>query len=242
MHHLGFVLPWMMLAMMGAFHGLNPAMGWLFAVSLGFQERRTRAVVKALGPIAAGHLLAIAAVVLPVALLQVVIPNRVVMILSGIAMLSYAVYKIATRFRHPRWVGMRITSYELMSWSALMAAAHGAGLMLIPAIAALSRDNAAVEAMPAEEMSSVMQDGHAHHMQMAVGRTHGGEELISAILAVSLHTLSMLLVMGVIAVTVYRWLGVGILRRAWVNLDVLWTGALAIAGGITLIVALWPMR
>ncbi|MCA9860729.1 MAG: hypothetical protein KC438_13455 [Thermomicrobiales bacterium] len=238
MFHLDFLLPWIMLALMGAFHGLNPAMGWLFAVSIGFQERRTGAVLKALGPIAAGHLLAIAAVVLPVALLRVVVPNRTVMVLGGVVMLAYAIYKIATRFRHPRWIGMRVTSRELVSWSALMAAAHGAGLMLIPAIAALSHDPAVV-AMSSEELSSSMHAGHAHHMQMTVEQRHDGNALVSAILAVSLHTLSMLVVMGAIAVVVYRWLGVGILRRAWVNLDVVWTGALAIAGGVTLGLAFW---
>ena len=135
MMHLDTAWPWITLALLGAFHGLNPAMGWLFAVSIGFQERRTSAVIRALGPIALGHALAIAAVAVPVALLQIVLPPRAMMVVGGLALLGYAFYKIATRFRHPRWVGMRITSLELVSWSALMAAAHGAGLMLVPALA-----------------------------------------------------------------------------------------------------------
>lgn len=234
-HHISLLLPWITLALLGAFHGLNPAMGWLFAVSLGFQEQRTRAVVKALGPIALGHLLAIAAIAIPVGLLQVVLPERAVMVLGGVILLGYAAYKVITRFRHPRWIGMRITSWELVSWSALMAAAHGAGLMLIPALAALSRND------PPAAMASSMPAGHAHHMDMVMTQDSGTPALVEAIAAVSLHTAAMLLVMGVIAIVVYRWIGVGILRRAWFNLDLVWTGTMAVAGGITLALGLWPI-
>jgi len=235
MDRIAELLPWIMLIALGAFHGLNPAMGWLFAVSLGFQERRTGAVVKALGPIAAGHFLAIAAIALPVALLGVVIPTGLMMFLGGAAMLGYAAYKIATRFRHPRWVGMRVTPIELVSWSALMAAAHGAGLMLIPALAGLSSDESSVAAM-----DHSMGGDHAHHLSMASTQSEGGQEVLVAIAAVSLHSLAMLLMMGIVAVLIYRWVGVGILRRAWINLDLIWTGALVVAGTLTLGVAIWP--
>ena len=235
MDHTQTALPWITLALLGAFHGLNPAMGWLFAVSLGFQERRTGAVVRALGPIAAGHLLAIAAIALPVAFLQLVIPTRGVMVAGGLAMIGYAVYKVATRFRHPRWIGMRVTPLELVSWSALMAAAHGAGLMLIPALAGISRSN------PPVAMASSTHSGHEHHLQQAMDQGSGGNEVVTAFAAITLHTVSMLIVMGLVAVLVYRWVGVGILRRAWINLDVVWIGAMAVVGGITLGVALWPM-
>jgi hypothetical protein len=235
MDHVSLLLPWVTLALLGAFHGLNPAMGWLFAVSLGFQEQRTGAVVKALGPIALGHLLAIAAIAIPVGLLQIVLPERAVMVLGGLILLGYAAYKVMTRFRHPRWVGMRVTSLELVSWSALMAAAHGAGLMLIPALAGLSRDE------PAAAMASSMPEGHAHHMPMATEDDSGLSALAEALAAISLHTLAMLLVMGLIAIAVYRWIGVGILRRAWFNLDLVWTGTMAVAGGITLVFGLWPL-
>lgn len=237
MDHISLLLPWITLALLGAFHGLNPAMGWLFAVSLGFQEQRTGAVIKALGPIALGHLLAIGAIAIPVGLLQVVLPERAVMVLGGMVLLGYAAYKVITRFRHPRWIGMRITSWELVSWSALMAAAHGAGLMLIPALAGLSRN----EPSMAMAMASPMPSGHAHHMEMVAAQDSGTGALVEALAAVSLHTMAMLLVMGVIAIAVYRWIGVGILRRAWFNLDLVWTGTMAVAGGITLALGLWPM-
>jgi hypothetical protein len=235
MDHVHLLLPWIKLALLGAFHGLNPAMGWLFAVSLGFQEQRTGAVVKALGPIALGHLLAIAAIAIPVGLLQVVLPTRAVMILGGTVLLGYAAYKVITRFRHPRWIGMRITPLELVSWSALMAAAHGAGLMLIPALAGLSHDE------PPAAIASSMPAGHDHHMQMTAEGDSGARALVEALAAVSLHTMAMLVVMGIIAVAVYRWIGVGILRRAWFNLDLVWTGTMALAGGITLAIGLWPL-
>jgi hypothetical protein len=129
---------------------------------------------------------------------------------------------------------MRITSWELVSWSALMAAAHGAGLMLIPALAGLSRNE------PSAAMASPMPAGHAHHMEMVTSQDSGTGALVEALAAVSLHTVAMLLVMGVMALVVYRWIGVGILRRAWFNLDLVWTGSMAIAGCITIGLAVWP--
>ena len=47
--------PWFVLAGLGAFHGANPAMGWLFAVALGLHEGSLTAVLRALPPIALGH-------------------------------------------------------------------------------------------------------------------------------------------------------------------------------------------
>src|SRR5262245_54569861 len=95
---------WVSLVLLGAFHGLNPAMGWLFAVSLGFQERRLGAVVKALGPITLGHALSIGLVAVPVGLLGLVIPREAMLTTIGVVLLGFAGYKVATRFRHPRWV------------------------------------------------------------------------------------------------------------------------------------------
>src|SRR3712207_1091868 len=109
--------PWLSLAALGAFHGLNPAMGWLFAVALGLQERRPRAVVAALGPIALGHALAIGLVAVLVGLLGLVVPTRLLLLGGGLALLAFAAYKLATRFRHPRWVGMRVGWRDLVLWS-----------------------------------------------------------------------------------------------------------------------------
>src|SRR6188472_4189442 len=137
MAHLSALWPWLTLAALGAFHGLNPAMGWLFAVALGLQERRLRAVTAALGPIALGHTLAIGIAAIAVGALGLVIPQRLLLALGGLALLSFAAYKILTRFRHSRWVGMRVSQRELVLWSFLMASAHGAGLMLVPVLVGL---------------------------------------------------------------------------------------------------------
>lgn len=214
--------PWVVLVLLGGFHGLNPAMGWLFAVALGLQERRLKAVGTALIPISVGHAVAIAGIAVPFALIQIVIPRELMLITVGMALMAYALYKVATRFRHPRWVGMRVRQRELIGWSALMASAHGAGLMLVPALAHLTAD---------PQPAAMAASGHAHHMQ------HGGdtgESLSFALAAVGLHTLAMIAVMGMLALVVYRWVGVEILRKAWINLDLIWTGSLLLAGGITL--------
>jgi hypothetical protein len=221
--------PWLSLLALGAFHGLNPAMGWLFAVSLGLQERRLRAVTMALGPIAFGHALAISLAAVAVGTLGLVIPQRVLLMLGGAALLGFAVYKVATRFRHPRWVGMRVRPRELVLWSFLMASAHGAGLMLVPVLISLRGDGVASALAHAEHL------GHMGHQPPG-----GNASLLPALAAVGLHSFAMLTVAGMIAVVVYQKVGVEVLRRAWVNLDLIWVGALAITGGIALGLSLWP--
>jgi hypothetical protein len=222
--------PWLSLAALGAFHGLNPAMGWLFAVALGLQERRARAVAAALGPIALGHALAIALAALAVAALGLVIPQPLLLALGGVALLGFAAYKVATRFRHPRWVGMRVGPRELVLWSFLMASAHGAGLMLAPVLVQLRGEGTS---------SALAHAGHAGHVgHQAPGAS---DALLPALAAVGLHSLAMLVVAGAVAMIVYQKVGVEVLRRAWINLDFLWVGALAIAGVIALAAGLWPI-
>src|SRR5262245_17900690 len=172
MAHWSQVWPWLSLAALGAFHGLNPAMGWLFAVALGLQERRLRAVTAALGPIALGHALAIGIAAAAVGLLGLVIPQRLLLTLGGIALLAFAAYKVATRFRHPRWLGMRVGPRDLVLWSFLMASAHGAGLMLVPVLVALRGEGVSGALAQTEHL------GHAgHHAAMT------GEGLPPALMA-----------------------------------------------------------
>jgi hypothetical protein len=123
----------MVLLLLGAFHGTNPGMGWLFAVALGLQEKRRRAVFRALLPIALGHAISIAAVVLGVALVQVVLPEALLRQLCAAVLFAFGLYRLV-RARHPRWVGMRVNFWDLALWSFLMASAHGAGLMLVPVL------------------------------------------------------------------------------------------------------------
>jgi hypothetical protein len=222
--------PWLSLLALGAFHGLNPAMGWLFAVSLGLQERRLRAVVVALGPIALGHALAIGIAAIAVGTLGLVIPQRLLLALGGVALLAFAAYKVITRFRHPRWVGMRVGPRELVMWSFLMASAHGAGMMLVPVLVALRGDAVASALAHAEHV------GHMGHQMPG-----GNDSLLPALAAVGLHSAAMLAVAGTLAVVVYQHVGLEVLRRAWVNLDLIWVGALVVVGGMAPGLGLWPV-
>ena len=125
-------LPWIVLALLGAYHGINPAMGWLFAVGLGLQEQRRGAVLGAFAPIALGHGLSIAIVVAVVGLLQMVVTPNVLQIAGAGVLLAFAFYRIVSRAAHPRWVGMRVGAGGVTVWSFLLSQAHGAGLMLPP--------------------------------------------------------------------------------------------------------------
>ncbi len=232
MPEMHVVWPWVSLAALGAFHGLNPGMGWLFAVALGLQERRLGAVTAALGPIAIGHALAVAIAAVAVGLLGVVIPQRLLLAMGGAVLLGFAAYKVATRFRHPRWVGMRVGPRDLVLWSFLMASAHGAGLMLAPVLVALRG-----EGVP----GAMAQSGHAGHAgHMDLGLSAAGDALVPTLAAVGVHSAAMLAVAGVVAVVVYQKVGVEVLRRAWVNLDLVWVGVLAVTGGIALALGLGP--
>jgi len=214
--------PWLTLAVLGAYHGLNPAMGWLFAVALGLQERRRGAVLQALPPIALGHAIAISLAVLVVGVARIVVPLDVLRYVCAGVLILFGLYKLARR-RHPRWVGMRVGFRDLTAWSFLMATAHGAGFMLIPVLLGLSS---------AEQMHGP----HAHGAHTDHAAMTGSATLVADLAVVGLHTLAMFVVMGVIAVVVYEKLGVMILKRTWFNLDLLWAGALVGAGFITLVV------
>jgi hypothetical protein len=229
MNSIDFSWSWISLVLLGSFHGLNPAMGWLFAVAKGLQERRGRAVINALGPIALGHALAIAAVVAVVAFAGTILPQSILLLAGGIAMLAFAAYKVASRFRHPAWVGMRVRGRELVAWSFLMATAHGAGLMMVPPILALRDDR-----IPTTMAST----GMHHHAGHASDPTAG---LITSALAVGIHTAAMFTVAGIIALIVYRKVGVDILRRAWINMDLIWIGVIALTGALSILLALVPV-
>src|SRR5687768_3208140 len=171
---------WISLALLGGFHGLNPAMGWLFAVAIGFQERRLGAVLAALGPITLGHALSLGLVAVPVGLLGLVIPRDLLLTLTGLVLLGFAGRKIATRFRHPRWVGMRLRPRELVLWSFLMATAHGAGLMVAPVLVRLRGDAVPGALAQSAQPDHLAHAGHAGHQLSA-----GGDALDLAVAAVA---------------------------------------------------------
>ena len=209
--------PWLVLIGLGAFHGINPGMGWLFAVALGFQEKSQRAVRRALLPIALGHAASIGVVVLVVGLLQAVLPEQVVRYLCAAMLGVFGLWRLV-RARHPRWVGMRVGFRDLMLWSFLMASAHGAGLMLVP----LLLQWPAPDASHARLMAALWPQAAATSPALVLA-------------AVSVHTLSLFLVTSANALLVYEKLGVAFLRHAWFNLDVLWAAALFLAGVMALV-------
>jgi hypothetical protein len=201
---------WLGLVGLGAFHGLNPAMGWLFAVALGLHQRSRTVVLASLLPIAAGHALAVAAVALAVMILGTVIDQRAIRVAGGIVLIAWALYHTFYGARHRARFGMRVGMAGLAAWSFLMATAHGAGLMLVPFLLPMAPTSAAA----------------GHH----AGNHAVGGSLLLSLIAIGTHTLAMLVVTGAIAVLVYDWVGVAFLRRGWINLDPLWTVALIAAG------------
>lgn len=227
MHHISTDWPWVTLILLGAFHGINPGMGWLFAVSLGLQERSRKAVLRALPPIALGHAASIAAVAGAVGLAQWVVPMGALKWACAVLLIGFGVYKLL-RSKHPRWVGMRVGFRDLTAWSFLMASAHGAGLMLVPVLLRLPHTPSPAPPSQAAPMAASMAGMPANCPML----THApaAMSLWPSVEAVGLHTLSHLLVAGLVAFLVYEKLGVSVLRQAWLNLDRLWAFALIAAG------------
>ena len=205
--------PWIAVAALGAYHGIDPSMGWLFAVALGLQERRRSKVIWALGPIALGHLVSIAAVVAIIGGLRLFFAIDLLRPIGAAALILFGLFRFAWPRAHPRWVAMRVNAAELALWSFLMASAHGAGLMLFPIL-----------------IGTTPSAAHAHQMAAFCGTT----TIAQAIAVVLLHTGAMIAVTGTIAILVYEWIGLAILRSAWINLDTIWAGALVAAGVLSL--------
>jgi hypothetical protein len=206
------ISPWLVLIGLGAFHGLNPAMGWLFAVALGLYRQSRAVVLVSLIPIAIGHALAIAVVVYAVIVLGMAIDEHAFRIVSGLLLIAWGAYHLLYGHRHRVHIGLKTGLVGLAVWSFVMATAHGAGMMLIPVL------------IPLEHLGE-----HAHHMPAT-------DSLWIASLAVLVHSLAMLAVTGVVAFVVYEWVGLDFLRRGWINLDLVWTAAL-IGIGLWLLLA-----
>jgi hypothetical protein len=212
---------WLAVLGLGLYHGINPAMGWPLAVARGLEQRRASAVFATLVPLAGGHLLAMAIVLVPFAWLgwygQWSAPIRLG---ASALVLLFGAYKLI-RPRHPRGL-VRIKPTQLAWWSFLMATAHGAGLMLLPFMLGLCSTSPRTTATDAETWQEA---GHA-----TVLRVLAQSDLGTALAVASVHTLVTLAAGGVVAWLVYRWLGLGVLRSAWLNLDVAWGASLVIAG------------
>jgi hypothetical protein len=201
--------PWLTFAGLGAFHGLNPAMGWLFAVALGLHRQSRTLVFVALLPIALGHALSIAAVASLLAVAGLLVPHNTVRIGAGLLLLAWAAYHWRFGHRHRVRFGMQTGLLGLAVWSFLMATAHGAGLMLWPALMPACLDSSPDKLQPLA-------------MTLMAGA--------------GIHTLAMAATTVIVAGLVYEWLDVGVLRQAWFNVDTMWTSALCFAGTALLVI------
>ena len=204
---------------LGAVHGINPAMGWLFAVSLGLQAQSGRAVWRALGPLALGHALAVAATLAATAVLGVVVPLAWLRWLAALALFAFGMFHLASH-RHPRAgrIGMVVGARDLTIWSFIISSAHGAGLMVLPFVLGATVSGAGVHAM------------HAHE---AMAADAAGQIGALGVLATLLHSASYLTAAGVIAWIVYARLGLRLLRSAWINVNVIWAVALIVTAVVT---------
>ena len=200
---------WALMVGFGAYHGLNPGMGWLFALAIGLQQKSERAIWKSLLPISVGHAISVFLVGALVLAGGHLISIGTLRFITAAGLLGFGIYKLFTYYRHPRWVGMRVDMRDLFFWSFLMAAAHGAGLMVAPMLLEIS-------ASASSEVGMSFASGAG--MLMAIG----------------LHTVSMLVVMALIASIVYRKIGIKILRQSWVNFDLIWAAALLVVGSTAL--------
>jgi len=205
--------PWISLVVLGAYHGVNPAMGWLFAVAKGLQERRRSAVLAALLPIAAGHAVAIGLAVAGFSALGGMAAPALLRWLVVASLSLFGTVKLLKPRLHPAWVGMRVGAFELAFWSFLMATAHGAGLMLLPVLMAMPDSRLSIDV-----------NHHTHIISMALDAR-----------VVLVHTAAMFLTMTGVAVAVYEKIGLAMLGRAWVNLDVIWAATILVAGVATLL-------
>ena len=208
------------LAALGAYHGVNPAMGWLFAVSRGMQERTSRAVWRSLLPIAIGHEMSIALVALVVIVLAAAVDPAALHIGAAVVLLAFGAFRFLKPRAHFRWTTMRVSDRELTLWSFLMSTAHGAGLMVAPVLIGLQ---------------SGLERGHMqadHHDDLATVTTLS---IPQSAIGIVVHVGTMLVIMGAIALVVYRRVGLQVLRRAWVNTDHLWAAAFVLAAAITLV-------
>ncbi len=199
----------------GIYHGLNPGMGWPLAVSAALMDRNPGSLVRALLALAGGHLAAMAAILVPfTALLVLAAWQREIQIGAACLVIALGLYLLATR-RHPRFLA-RVPPSRLALWSFLVAMAHGAGLMLVAIYLGICR--------------TVETDaGHAAASELMAGNAG-----IAAAVAVA-HTLAMTLSGGALAYGVYRWLGLRVLSRSWLNLEAVWALSLILVGGLALI-------
>jgi hypothetical protein len=209
---------WLAVIASGLYHGVNPGMGWPLAVSAGLMERSSRALLAALSPLAAGHLLAMLLVLFPFALLVAVVEwQRQIQIGASLLVIGFGIFRLVDR-RHPRAL-VRIPPTQLGLWSFAVAIAHGAGLMLVPIYLGLCRE---------------VDFGKGHD---AAG-TLINANLDMAVLVAIIHATAMIVAGGCLAWLVYRYLGLKFVSRSWFNLETSWAVSLILVGAIALVFSL----
>ena len=208
-------MDWSAVALLGAYHGINPGMGWLFAVALGMQQGSARGVWRAIPPIALGHGLAVGIVLAVAAAIQVVVPLGALKIVVASILIAFGLYRL-WRHRHPVYGGMQVGFRDLTIWSFLMASAHGAGFMVLPFV------------MDGSTGVVAARSEHAHAVATSVV---SGWPLSTAL---GIHTLTYLAVTAILAWIIYARVGLAILRTAWFNLDWLWACVLVVTGTFVL--------
>jgi hypothetical protein len=225
--------PWVVLALLGAYHGLNPGMGWLFALALGLQEKRRSAVLYSLLPIAAGHAAAIALTLFAFRAVQEFVSLQILKWIVASILFILGIYRLF-RASHPRGAGMRVGGKDLAVWSFLMASAHGAGLMLIPVLLAQPMVGMGMGGVAVNE---IKMNGMKHTIAAAMRMPPHPLSWTTLALATFVHTASMLAVAGTLAILcfeTYERIGLKLLRHTWINFDLLWATALLIAGVVAL--------
>lgn len=220
---------WIALLALGAFHGVNPGMGWLFAVALGLQEGSGRAVWRALPPLLAGHALSVVAAILVGSLLGLAVGSEPVTWIVAATLVVMGLLHMR-RAWHPRFGGMKVGARDLVIWSFLMATAHGAGLMALAFVplggeVGIEMGQAAADAITVAQVDAA---GHTHAATTAPG-------LAAGVVAALVHTVGYLVAAGLLAALVYYRLGLRQLQRRWVNVDLVWAASLVITGLIVLV-------
>ena len=165
---------------------------------------------KALAMLAFGHFVAMIGILLPFSIMVALIEWEVeIRIGAGLLVVAMGIYLLINR-RHPKFLA-RVHPARLALWSFLAAMAHGAGLMLVPIYLGLC-------AVGAEET------GHLAAQSLM------GSNIVTAFIVAAVHTLSMTLAGGLLAIVIYVWLGLKFLSRTWFNLDVVWALSLVLVG------------
>jgi hypothetical protein len=205
---------WLAIVVSGLYHGINPGMGWPLAVTAGLMNKSPRALLAALGPLSAGHLLAMLVMLLPFALLLALVQwQHQIQAGAGVLVVAFGVLRLIYP-RHPRLLA-RIRPTQLALWSFVVAIAHGAGLMLVPIYLGLCQVSGFDQA----------------HQSAAI---LSGANLAMAMIVSVVHSIAMILAGGCSAWLVYRYLGLRYISQSWFNLDTIWALSLIAVGAVAL--------